>query len=83
MDGAERKLRVLRNRKCDLEGNECYGQEDLAWLKYTRTHTHTHTHRKKGTGEMLLCAGWLLKRVWQFCVHRAIFIVAPCILKIH
>ena len=34
MDGVERKL--LRNRKCDLEGNECDRQEDLAWLKYTK-----------------------------------------------
>ena len=32
MDGAERKL--LGNGKCDLDRNECDGQEDCAWLKF-------------------------------------------------
>ena len=60
MDGAEWKL--LRNGKCDLEGNECDGQEGFVCLKYAK---------KKVKGGMLLCAGWLLKHVWHLYVHRA------------
>jgi len=40
MDGAERKL--LGNGKCDLDGNECDGQEDCAWLKYTKKERYSY-----------------------------------------
>jgi hypothetical protein len=58
MEVAERKL--LRSRKCDIEGNECHEHKELlGW------------NVQKNNRELLLCTDCWLKRERQLYEHCA------------